>query len=93
MASLVQEPQTLPTQGAQPMERPLSDYVARATDATARPDVEGSRQEGASEFLRILLGMIAVYAALIALPALLLIPIVVMGLVLGGIGLLVGGMT
>ncbi|HEV3168369.1 MAG TPA: hypothetical protein VGZ22_30470 [Isosphaeraceae bacterium] len=49
--------------------------------------------ESAADFVRILIGVIAFYVVLFALPLLLLLPFAVMGLVLRTVGLLFGGVA
>lgn len=69
------------------------DSLTRPPDAVMRRDFEESPLESAADFVRILIGVIAFYVVLFALPLLLLLPFAVMGLVLGTVALLFSGVA
>jgi len=71
----------------------VRDEPSRATASAMGPGDEVGRWEGAAEFVRILAATVALYAVLIALPFLALVPVVVMGAFLGVIATLFGGIS
>jgi hypothetical protein len=94
MASLGLESRTLrPTLGAPATGRAdaPADASARTTRPAARPGPERSLGAGVAEFVRIELGMFTLFLILAALPLVALLPIAVMGVILGILGALFGG--
>jgi hypothetical protein len=96
MSNIALEPRT---RGPAHVSRPAPKAVdsARASSprtACAPPrDFEESPWQSAVDFVRMMAGMIVLYTVMFAMPLMILLPFVAVGLLLGMIGLLFGGMA